>query len=391
MIEHDVIIIGCGAGGFTSAIALAEKGKDVAVISERIPSSALFSGAGYDYEIEKENFIKAIKFFKEVIEAAGFPLTFSGKNLSLITESGGIIESELFFSISAPADLTSILNKKVLFVGVENLDSFIPELIIMRIKKLMEGGTDGWSAKRIKVPVKDRNGGLTTITLAKALDTKENFENFLHSILGVKGIQSFDVILFPPVLGYKNFNENYSILKNNLTCTTGELLSSIPSVHGLRLYNAMVKALDERKIKILNGRCFDFTGKGRVESIRVTMDTGEIMEISGNTFIYAPGRFISGGISCGKDVRESLFGLPLYFQEKPLGSYFHSLFNYNYFTPQPALHARIPVDDNFHALKEDGSVFAENLYVAGSITQRSVFNGIIGAVLSGFLCAEAIV
>ncbi len=390
--NSDVVVIGCGAGGFTSAIAVAEMGKSVTIVSERIPSTALFSGASYNLDSEKvDASFEALTFFKKIIDSAGYHLSISENKLPLLTESGGIIETRLFSSISASANLNSLLNKKVLFVGIKQLRNFIPELLLMRLKKFIDTGSAGWNSIMMDFALPYSSHEFTEISLAKALDIKENFENFKNVLLNLKGIQSYDVVLLPPILGIKNYNENYRNLKNSLNTDTGELLSSQPSVNGVRLYNGMEKALRERNLKIIPGRCTAFKGKGKIESISVISDSGNLLEIDGRIFIYAPGRFIGGGISSGREIRESLFGLPLYYNKRELNSYFHSLFTYNINEPQAALYARILVNEKFQPLTENGNILAENLYSAGSIVTENLQEGIIGAVISGYLCARAFV
>jgi glycerol-3-phosphate dehydrogenase subunit B len=390
MNEYDVVVIGAGAGGFTSAITLAERGKKVAIVSDRIPSSALFSGAGYNYEIEEEKFAKPILFFKKIIESTGFPLSLKEKKTHIITQSGGVIESRIYSSLSAAAELNLLLDRKVFFVEIENLDDFISEFIILRLRKYIKKGTSGWQAKKIKFQMGKTGKPYTTITLAKIFDVRENFANFLNEILSDKDIKTGDVILLPPVLGIKNYKENYTLLKNNLNSHVGEVLSFIPSVHGIRLYDAMMRAIMEKGVVFVNGRCSGFSGDGRVETISVRTDVGSSLEINAEAFIYAPGRFIGGGIISGREVKEPVFGLPLYYNENPLRSHFHSLFSYNYRDPQPALNVRIKVNQRFQPLREDSSLFAENLFASGSIIQKSSFAGITGAVVSGYLCAEAV-
>lgn len=390
--NSDVVVIGCGAGGFTSAIDVAESGKRVTIISERIPSTALFSGATYNLDSEKvEDYFEALTFFKKIIDSAGYHLSISENKLPLLTESGGIIETRLFTSISASANLNFLLNKKVLFVGIKQSRNFIPELLLMRLKKCIDSGSAGWNSIMMDFSTPDIIHEFTGISLANALDIKENFENFKNALLNLKGIQSYDVVLLPPILGIKNYNENYRNLKNSLNPDIGELLSSQPSVNGVRLYNGMEKALRERNLKIIPGRCTSFKGEGKIESISIISDSGDVLQIEGKIFIYAPGRFIGGGISSGREIRESIFGLPLYYNKRPLNSYFHSLFTYNINEPQAPLHARILVNEKFQPLTENGNILAENLYSAGSIVTKNLEEGIIGAILSGYLCARALV
>lgn len=390
--SSDVVVIGCGAGGFTSAISVAESGKRVTIVSERIPSTALFSGAAYDVDSEKEEHcLKALTFFKKIIDSAGYPLSISENKVPLLTETGGIIETRLFSSISASANLNFLLNKKVLFVGIKQLRNFIPDLILLRLKKCINAGSAGWSSIMMDFSTPDIAHEFTGISLAKTLDIKENFENFKNALLSLKGIQSYDVVLLPPILGIKNYNENYRNLKSLLNPATGELLSSQPSVNGVRLYNGMEKALRERNLKIIPGRCTDFKGKGKIESIRVISDSGDVSQIEGNIFISAPGRFIGGGISSGREIRESIFGLPLYYNKRPLNSYFYSLFTYNIHESQSCLHARILVNEKFQPLTKNGNILAENLYSAGSIIAKNLYDGVTGAILTGYLCARALV
>ncbi len=389
--KGDVVVIGCGAGGLTSALSLAEMGKEVTIVSERVPSTALFSGASYDSGSEgKESIYEALNFFKSIINSSGYLLSISENKIPLLTESGGIIESQLFSHLSVSADINFLMNKKVLFVGIKGFRWFIPELILLRIKKFIKTGTAEWNSTMVDFPLPDIVTKLTSISFATLLDIKENFERFKEALLGVKGIQSYDVVLLPPILGIKNYNENYKELKGLLNPEVGELLSSIPSVNGIRLLNGMESALKIKNLKVIQGRCTGFTGDKRIESIRVVTKSGEPSEISGDAFIYAPGRFIGGGISSGREVKEALFGLPLYFNGRKVNSYFHSLFTYSFSEPQPCLQAGILVNEKFQPLKEDGKVFAENLYSAGSIIGEDLRNGIAGAISAGYLCARAI-
>ncbi len=389
--KRNVVVIGCGAGGFTSALYLAGMGREVTIVSERIPSTALFSGASYDFvSEEREHIYEALNFFKSVINSSGYPLSISEKKIPLLTESGGIIESQLFTSLSAIVDINFLMNKKVLLLGIKGLRGFIPELILLRIKRFIKSGIAGWNSIMMDFAFSDIITELTSISFATLLDIKEHFEKFKDALLSLKEIQSYDAVLLPPILGIKNYNENYRELKGILNPEVGELLSSIPSVNGIRLLNGMERTLREKNLKIIQARCIGFTGDDRIESIRVVSETGESSEIPGDVFIYAPGRFIGRGISSGKEIREAIFGLPLYYNGRKLNSYFHSLFTYSFSESQPCLHAGIMVNENFQPLTEDGRIFAKNLYSAGSIIARNLRNGIAGAISSGYLCVRAI-
>jgi len=391
--NSDVAVIGAGAAGFTSGVYLARKGKKVKIISKNVPATSLFSGAAYFTaipEAHEEKFRSAITFFNNLISSAGYSMTLTDTPVHLITDSGGVIESSFFVSTSSATSINFLLNKKVLFAGINNLTSFIPELIVMRLKQIVKNGTEGFQTDVINLSGSGMENHTNPLQIAKALDTGDNFKRFKERLMDLKKLAEYDVIVLPPVLGIEKFTSNYQDLKNTIQKPAGELLSSIPSVNGVRLYKAMEKILQAENITLINGTVTNFSGNEKIQSINVMTSTGT-EKVVASDYIYSPGRYLTGGIAPGRKPGETIFGFPVFYRGIYVTQYLHSAFHYNFFETQPGLSCGIMVDEKSRPLDETGKIRFSNLYCAGSIISGDCNTGIMSAIFTGFQVAGYLV
>lgn len=386
----DIAIIGSGPGGLGACAFLAHKGRGVTLIGDRPSSAVLFSGAvlspeGSSQLIPEDKFNEATEKFINLLGEL-YPLHRSTKTEDLIVESGGIIPSTLWAESSRFANIGFLLHKRVLFIGISSLTTFIPELVVGRLKRYINRGTENWETKTITLNFPKNFVEQSQISLSKALDNKENFKLFAEALLHLKGIESYDAIMLPPVLGINNFLQNLDELRKLLKPPISELLSAIPSTNGARLHRAMEKyltGLSSNTSYIINRRCTGFSGNERIETLKIAPINGEGMEITPHAVIYAPGRFLGGGIKSHDDFRESLFGIPLHYKNNKLSPHFSSLFSYNITDPQPGLEAVLRVNENLQPLNGSGKPFAKNLYCAGGILVGR--SGVLQAFATGYI------
>ncbi|HEY4716261.1 MAG TPA: FAD-binding protein [bacterium] len=381
--EAEVIVIGCGPAGFSAALGASANGKDVTVISNPASAAGFFSGAvfapGHPY--------KAMDLFVDALHDGGYTFKFHrNETKQILAENGGAIETGIYSEMSGVSETSNLFKKRVLFIGFENLREYIPELICSRFREKYPELTAGWGVRRIKLESIVRDAWISKITLARLLEEKEYRARFIETILRLNDIMDYDAVIFPAVLGIDSSAEIFRELQKGLKPEIGELLSVIPSVNGIRLLRAIRMALKKRGINFIPSMGAGFTLSGRlITGIKIAGDTKEIM--NAGKIIYAPGRFIGGGIKSGRQFVEPLFGLPIFNGKRALTGY-EVLYNDSYWDEHAGFRVGVKVDELLRPLNEYGEVFLENLFAAGSIIQQFSGVGMSGSVYSGYSASQ---
>ncbi|MBC7792768.1 MAG: FAD-binding protein [Clostridia bacterium] len=187
-----------------------------------------------------------------------------------------------------------------------------------------------------------------------------------------------DCLVLPPVLGLVRYREVLAILRAAVKVPVIEALAHLPSVPGVRLQNALDRALREADVTILGEVSSAETHGGRVTA--VLSPSGE--RLMAHYFVLASGRFISGGIVFDTKVREPLFDLPtvselgLIEKDAPQG-----VVRADPRESHPLMTAGVDVNRTLQPMSE-GRVAFGNLFAAGMV---------IGGFASRFaLCADGV-
>lgn len=189
-------------------------------------------------------------------------------------------------------------------------------------------------------------------------------------------------VIVPPIFGRTSLAA--SRLQTALGVQVAELLSTAPSVPGLRLQDALDAALRRAGILLKTG---DVTRKDGRLSI-----AGEV-ELAKVPMVLATGKYIGGGIERHTVFRERIFDLPVFAGERHVDDiYVGDLLSPTYLEPQQAFRVGVRIDSALRPLDVDGKVVREDLFAAGSVIRgydaAADKTGLGVAIFTGFLAGE---
>ncbi len=175
------------------------------------------------------------------------------------------------------------------------------------------------------------------------------------------------VLLLPPVLGLNTTRQYVEALKPDDVFLV-ELLANPPSVPGHRLQAALDSLLKKKEISVLNAEAkWVESSKSKID--RVHCQTGTRQEvIEADNFILATGKFVGGGLFAQSGFKESLLGLPVFQEEKPITcTPEFPVVNPEFGKQHNIFSLGIKVDSNLRPLSENRTPVFENLKAAGAV------------------------
>lgn len=200
-------------------------------------------------------------------------------------------------------------------------------------------------------------------------------------------------LLMPPILGADRSAFVHAEVEKAAGRTVRELLAAPPSAPGERLGRALMAALRQRGVAVVEGAAIAATVNDRRATSVVVEGPKLRVEIRPRAIILASGRFFSGGIVRDGLAREVLFGLPVVANGAIVGDRFIGDFTAQ--TPDgehPIFRAGVAVDDAQRPLDAGGRVALENVACAGSVIEgwdpARDSTGAGASALSGFLAGE---
>jgi glycerol-3-phosphate dehydrogenase subunit B len=146
-----------------------------------------------------------------------------------------------------------------------------------------------------------------------------------------------------------------------------ELLAVGPSAPGARLSRALVAGAARLGVEIWTGRVVGAARDGKLVAVDATVD-GQKRALAARAFVVATGRFLAGGLEKRPFARDTVFGLPVVADGQAVGDRFSGDLVGDLPEKEHALfRAGVATDDRLRPLVADGTLFAENLFAAGSI------------------------
>jgi glycerol-3-phosphate dehydrogenase subunit B len=193
-------------------------------------------------------------------------------------------------------------------------------------------------------------------------------------------------VLFPPVLGRTRLDAA-ARLSAALGVPCLELLSTAPSVPGVRLQEALDRALRAANVELVEApvRCQDLPSS--------RFEVGDRL-LSAGAAVLASGKFLGGGIERVGRFRETVFGLPVFAGTQRAGDeYVGDLLDDRVESDQVAFHAGVRIDESLRPLSADGGPASPSLFAAGSVIRgydpASDKTGLGVAIFTGYLAGEA--
>ncbi len=402
--KYDVLVAGGGIAGCAAAKAAADEGKSVAVIFPNGGASEISSGAidilgvvpgakakavdryedgiaqiietypVHPYQYSKNVVARSVAAVAELASKGGYRLQgFEGKNVWVPNMMGT-------FSIAAWIPSTSVdsicgsQGGTVLVVGLEGNVNFNAEAAAQSYNKYQKqlGFKETYYSVVIRLNGLEGRHKLSDSEIADYLDTPEGVQDLSDRLTAfcANNRQKFDKILFPPVLGFVNYNTAVERLKADLGCGIGEVMTFGNAVAGYRMTRAIYQGLEESGVTLLRGGKVDAVSvSGKQVSADCTLGLtdqlhpGMKVNLQSSALVLATGGFLGGGIEARR--RDMWLNL----LEENLGEVTAEALNRNpvHGAGQDALRLGASVNPDLSVKNEkfEGCVFACGDFLAG--------------------------
>lgn len=396
-IESDVLVVGGGLAGLTSALSAAREGADVRLVSYKQSTlrnaSGLVDLLGYTPDgdgpldrpydaipalpdehpyrtVGTETVREAMGLFDDVVP--GYRGGHTEKN-ALVPTHGGTVKPTARYPVGASAGLASD-TRDVLLVGFESLVDFDAEHAAAHLRAA--GVPFDVRGVTIRFPG-DLRADAKVTRYAKLLDT-----NAEVSVRG-RGRPVRDALAdrvnteregeprvgFPAVLGDDHTTAVRATLAERLGADVFEVPMGPPSLPGLRLEDALFEALDEAGASIETGNPvvdFDADGEGdgggRIERVYLERNGARVPNRA-DQYVLATGGLVGKGVESDRErVYEPIFDCHVPHCEDR-----YDWFDTAAFGDHPFARFGVRTDGELRPTAADGSVEFENLRAAGSV------------------------
>lgn len=418
-IESDVLVIGGGLAGVTSAVAAARNGADVRLLSHKKTTlrqaSGLIDGLGYvpgrsrsgdrdEYLSQERKDFREVRANRDdyqgplVTPFDGFdslpdehPYSILGKDAlrsglslfddlvddtylgghteknALVPTFGGTVKPTARYPRSVAAGIASD-ERPMLVVGFRSLTDFDARMVADNL----EAAGVPFEVTGTEVEFAEQFPADANVTrLAKALDHDERIGGTPARKALVDAVMPYvddaERIGFPALLGDSNVHEVRADLGDRLGTDLFEIPTGPPSLPGLRLEDQLYAALDAEGVRyetgcpVVNYETTDSTSD-RLRSVLVERSGREI-PYTATTFVLATGGLIGKGIDSNRErVYEPVFNCHV-----PHSSDRYDWFTDDAFGDHPYARLGLKHDTAMQPLDVDGDPEFTNLYAAGAV------------------------
>lgn len=339
--KTDIIVAGSGLAGLMAALAAAESGLRVRVLSEGMGCLAISGGCidllGYDaegrrledpwsafaslpadhpYSILGADAVKeALEVFSARMEAANSPVRHAEDangqpvNFLMPTIMGTLKPTWLFDARIDPEKVEKARN--VLVLSIQGYRDCRPKLIISQLRRYKNWGEKNFSALALPAPFREGGRALSALDLAHMADRAQGREWLLQELKGLG--EKHDLVLLPPILGVEADSAFRKKAAEVAGCPLLEMLSTPPGVAGMRIREVLVRRLLELGTEFFeNARIIGSASQDGLCEKLVVMAAGREVMHRAHAFVIATGGILSGGVelSQGK-AREAVLGLDI--------------------------------------------------------------------------------
>lgn len=410
------VVVGAGLAGLTAAIRLAQGGAQVTVVAKGAGSLHLSPGTidvlGYAPEridetgpavasltaerpdhpyarLAPEPLAEALAWFADLVPAMGYAGD-GGHNLLLPTAVGVARPTALAPAAVAAGDLRG--GARLAVVGLRALKDFFPSLLADNLPRAPLPDGARVEARPLEVGASPRPGRADVAgpVHARGLDEPAQRRRLADELRPL--LEPGETAALPAVLGMERAGEAWEDLQDQLGAPVIEVPTLPPSVPGMRLQKALLRALGVAGGRLLLGPPAVGVERsdGRIAGVAVK-DAARTRTLPADAVVLATGGFAAGGIELDSHgvLTEAVAGLPVTGPGpgEPRLSPTH-------LDHQPLMRAGLSVDDAMRPLDGDGNPVWENLHAAGAILagaepwREKSGEGI--CIASGYRSAEAI-
>lgn len=390
-IESDVLVIGGGLAGLTSALASARVGADTRLVSYKQSTlrnaSGLVDVLGYTPEGEGpltdpyaaipslpaehpyrtvgvERIREALSLFDEVVP------TYRGGHTdtnALVPTHGGTIKPTARYPAGASAGLASD-DRDVLLVGLESMVDFDAPHAAAHLDAA--GVPFDVRGVTIRFPG-DLRADAKVTRYAKLLDTNGDVavrgrNRPVREALAERVNAELDGearVGFPAILGDDDTAGVRAALSDALGAAVFEVPMGPPSLPGLRLEDALFDALDRAGGRFETGNpVVDSDGEGRIERVYIEKNGARIPN-SADQYVLATGGLVGKGVESDRGrVYEPIFDCHV-----PHADDRYEWFDGEAFGDHDFARFGVRTDEDLRPVGGDGSVEFDNLRAAGSV------------------------
>lgn len=396
MPQYDVVVIGAGLAGLTTASRLAQANKKVLLVATgagaMLLSPACIDVLGfqpavsttpvenplsklddflqehpdhpYRY-ISRQTIETGLTAFQQLVNHDALDYQGSPNQNWLLSSAAGAVHPTCL----APTSLTNgALSRggRMLIVGFKELRDFYPALISQNLNDQDLGvQTSFLSINLPKAPLAAEN--VTPIELAHAFDNPDFRRQVVKLVKSAA--KGYSRIGFPAVLGIKQHAEVMADMQKQLDKTVFEISTLPPSVPGRRLFEVLRRRFTQAGGRLILG---SKVADGTIEAGRVTQirfeTANRLKAVTATHYVLATGGIFGGGIQTDAEggigkVWEPIFGLPIKAESNR-----HLWFARGFLAPeeQPFASYGVRVNQHLNPINESNATIAGNLFVIGS-------------------------
>jgi len=390
-IESDVLVVGGGIAGLTSALAAAQEGAHVRLLSYKQSTLRQASGLvdvlgytpdgdgpladpfaaipdlpeGHPYRTVGVEGVRAgLALFDDAVDYYRGDHT---ETNALVPTHGGTVKPTARYPSSTAAGLASD-DRDTLLVGLESMTDFDAAHVADHLAAA--GVPFDVRGARIRFPGGLRADAKVT-RYAKLLDTNAEVAVDGDQVPVRRALADAvephldgeQRVGFPAILGDDHHETVRAALSEHLDTAVFEVPMGPPSLPGLRLEDALFAALDEAGASFETGNpVVGFDGNGRVERVYVEKNGAEI-PYTAQQYVLATGGLVGKGVESDRDgVYEPIFDCHVAHSEDR-----YDWFDGDVFGDHSFARFGVETDDTLRVLDGSGVAQFENLYAAGGV------------------------
>ncbi|MEO5509859.1 MAG: FAD-dependent oxidoreductase [Longimicrobiales bacterium] len=371
MSSSDVIVIGGGIAGVTAALTTRAAGASVTLI-RAAPGATALSCGGWRGPMPA--------LITDALSSAGLPYALSPLPLPHPT---GELRTYDFASLS---HITDASVNTALVCGIAGLSGFVAPAL----SRLYATSDSLRLAHATAVMEATPPAGWAPLALAAAIERDPaSFARAVRPLIP-RGVTH---IITPAVLGLENGDGVRNAIAREVGIPVVEGLGATPSIPGLRLDRALMRALRNAGASIVTGRVTGVNAAGgRVAS--VTVDARSSDAFTAERFVLASGKFLGGGVATRmfeaheQRLIESAFDLPVWIDH--LDQVFTTAESLTLTSrvrtyDQPLLRAGVHVDASHRPVDPRDRALYDNVIAVGSLLA-----GTDAGEGLGFACGQAL-